>query len=1135
MKETIFKKISGSFGWLNVTQFLGALNDNMFKLLLIIYFIAKYGREGSGSISAMAAFVFVLPFLLFSAWAGVLADRLSKRSIIVKTKVAELVTMSFGLISFYLQWDAGLYLVLFLMAAQSAFFGPSKYGIMPELVGKERLSKANGIIQAATFLAIILGTAFAPFLSQISSRNFVFASSICVMISGMGVMSSLGIEKTKAIGSSQKASWFFIRDIWRSLFFIRKDRYLWLAVVASAYFLFLGAFLQINLIPYGVEFLNLSEESAGYLFLFAAFGIGLGSLLAGWLSGRNVELGIVPFGAFGLMVTSFLLGGADHHLHTIRFIIFLSGLSAGLFIVPLQAWIQFRSPEEKRGEILAASGFLSWVGVLMAAALIYFFDRILALPPHKGFIIMGILTLILMVSTLYVLLDFFVRFIALLIMRMGYKVDIVGLEHVPLEGPALLVCNHVSYIDALLLNASQQRRIRFMMGRDIYDRKWLKPIFRFLKVIPISFKDSPKQLVASFKNAQRAMDDGYMVCIFAEGAITRTGSLREFKSGFEKIVKNTNYPIIPVYIGGAWGSIFSYYHGRPLAQWPTSLRYPISVHFGDPLPSTTAAADVRQAVMELSCDYFDTKKKTRKSLGEEFVHTARKNWSRLAITDITRKLSYGKTLVSAMALSYLLKKKVGDHDKVGILLPPSVGGVISNLAVSLMGKIIVNLNYTMSEKTMQECIQQCNLTSIISSKRFIDKMDVFASLPGLVFIEDIVREISLKDKWLAYLKSRLYPRRWLAGCCGFSPDDTATIIFSSGSTGQPKGVMLSHHNIISNIESSRAMIHPSPRDQICGVLPFFHSFGFTVTLWLPLLSGFSAVYHMNPLEGSTIAGLIKKNKSTLLFATPTFLLAYLRKAKKEDFASLRFVITGAEKLKKRLADAFYEKFEVRPLEGYGTTECSPVVSLNIPSVRSKRVTQVDHKEGSVGAPVTGVAVKIVHPNSGDLLTSGEEGLMLVKGPNVMRGYLNRPEETDEVLKDGWYNTGDIAHVDKDGFITITDRLSRFSKIGGEMIPHIAIEDVFHNALKSEEPYLAVTAIPDEKKGEKIVVLHTEKAGSSEELASIIDKSDLPNLWKPAHDAYHQIDELPILGSGKMDYQHLKKVALKEFQEISQCS
>jgi acyl-[acyl-carrier-protein]-phospholipid O-acyltransferase/long-chain-fatty-acid--[acyl-carrier-protein] ligase len=529
--------------------------------------------------------------------------------------------------------------------------------------------------------------------------------------------------------------------------------------------------------------------------------------------------------------------------------------------------------------------------------------------------------------------------------------------------------------------------------------------------------------------------------------------------------------------------------------------------------------------MELSCDYFNVKKRGRRSLAEAFIISARKNWKKHAMSDTTGKdLSYGEVLTAAVALSQVMGKEIGNDVRIGLLLPPSAGGALANLALSLRGKTAVNLNYTGSIESVRSAVRQSSIKTIITSRAFMDKMGSLSKLQGIVFLEDLREKIESLTKMHAWLQARMFPLRLFRPGSAPGADDIASIIFSSGSTGEPKGVMLPHHNILSNVESVRMVLRPDPKDNICSALPFFHSLGYTGTLWLPLLSGFSVAYHVNPMDGATIAKMVRQKRSTLLLAAPTFLLTYIRRARPEDFSSLRLVITGAEKLKEIIADSFQEKFGIRPLEGYGVTEMSPVISLNLPDLEIDQGHHIGAKNGSVGRPVPGVAVKIINQDTGDVLPHGEQGLIMAKGPNVMQGYLNRPELTAEVVHDGWYATGDIGQMDHDGFLVITDRLARFSKIGGEMIPHRGIEDEFHKHLNKAEEVLVVTAVPDDKRGERLVVLFTGEAGSRESLQKIMTESPLPNLWKPAGDSYIEISEIPLMGSGKRDLKKVRQIA-----------
>jgi acyl-[acyl-carrier-protein]-phospholipid O-acyltransferase/long-chain-fatty-acid--[acyl-carrier-protein] ligase len=1119
-------RLSADFLRLNVSQFTGALNDNIFKLLGILYLIHLHGRESADRLTALGSLFFTLPFLVLSALAGVMADRMSKRDVLIICKILEVIAMVGAVAAFLFKSEYTLYAMLFLMGTTSALFSPSKYGIVPEMVRREQLPRANSLLVMATFLAIVTGTALAPLLSSVTDSNYALAQVACILIAVGGLIVTIRIARTPPAGSDSKVSVLFVRDIWRTLWFIRKDRYLLQAVLASAYFTLLGAYMQMNLLPYGIHRLGLTEQQSGYLFFVVSLGIGLGAFASGRLSGRNIEFGIAPLGALILAASAASLkwtsslGGALPG-------VFLAGIGAGLFIVPIDSFIQAQAPEKQRGEILAASSFLSWVGVLLASGLV-FLTIYLKWSAATGFLMMGALTLVLVIVTLKVLPDFLLRFALLVVMRVAYRIRILGAANVPLEGPAVLVCNHVSHLDALLLVATQQRRIRFLMSRAVYEQwRWLKPVFDLMGCIPIDPAGSPKQLAQSLAAARAALADGFLVCVFAEGRLTRTGNIREFHRGVEFLVREKDYPIIPVYIGGAWGAITRYYRSHRRHHSPRMLRYPVSVLFGPALPPGANANDARLAVMELSCDYYQDRKPLRRPLGEMLAASARANWNQLAVTDTTgKRFTYGRLLTGAVAMAAKLDALAPGEESLGILLPPSAGGVLVNLAATLSGRTAVNLNFTASADAFRSALRQSGLKTLVTSRAFLDKIGPLPLPPDLVYVEDLVPKITTGDKIRAALKARLLPPRLLARIPGFEPDRVAAVLFSSGSTGDPKGIMLSHHNILSNIESLRAVFHSKPSDNVCACLPLFHSLGYTGTIWFPLLSGFSAAYHPNPLDAGAIARVVRENKSSLLFATPTFLQLYLRKATREDFASLEFVIAGAEKLKPRLAAAFEERFGIRPLEGYGTTELSPVAALSLPHAGEDGAAQKGWKEGSVGLPLPGVAMKVVDPDTGRTLPVNEPGLLLVKGPNVMLGYLGRPDLTADAIRDGWYRTGDVARIDSEGFVVITDRLSRFSKIAGEMVPHLAVEEELHRVLGASVQVLAVTTAPDEKKGEKLVLLYTDEAGGADAVAKAVDAADLPNLWKPAKDACFRLEALPVLGTGKLDLKTLKETGAR---------
>jgi acyl-[acyl-carrier-protein]-phospholipid O-acyltransferase/long-chain-fatty-acid--[acyl-carrier-protein] ligase len=433
---------------------------------------------------------------------------------------------------------------------------------------------------------------------------------------------------------------------------------------------------------------------------------------------------------------------------------------------------------------------------------------------------------------------------------------------------------------------------------------------------------------------------------------------------------------------------------------------------------------------------------------------------------------------------------------------------------------------------VQSAVRQCGIRHVLTSRLFTDKVQLDAG-PGVevVYLDDYRARITRWERTRAYLSVLLLPgfvqERWVLGLGGHTAGDLATVIFSSGSTGEPKGVMLTHGNIAANAESMIQAIDPGPRDRLLGILPFFHSFGYTVTLWVPLQVGASVVYHANPLQAREIGELCRRWRCTIFLTTPTFLRSYLKRCDPGDFASLRLLMCGAEKLPQPLAEEFRAKFGILPLEGYGCTELSPVVAANVPDWQQGAVRQVGHKPGTIGLPLPGVAARIADRATLEPLPPGREGLLLVYGANVMKGYLGREDLTRCKLADGWYLTGDLARIDEDGFLTITGREERFAKVGGEMVPLERVEEELHHILNTNERTVVVTAIPDERKGERLVVLHLPLNGTDpQHLWQQLSRRGLPNLYLPSQRDFYQVPELPVLGTGKLDLKKCKETAME---------
>jgi acyl-[acyl-carrier-protein]-phospholipid O-acyltransferase/long-chain-fatty-acid--[acyl-carrier-protein] ligase len=1108
------------------TQFLGAFNDNFYKIIVTLVALDVPLDAGGGEqYIPLIGGLFILPFLFFSGYAGYLADVHSKRTLLVSVKVFEIFAMTLGLLAFFTDRMEPMLAVVFLMGLHSTFFSPAKYGILPEMLPEKDLSRGNGLLEMSTFTAIILGTSLGGVIYEGWKDRLAWIGLVLIAIAALGTLTSLGITRVPPSGAAKKFGVNPIAEIWDGTKTLYADQRLWLTVMGISYFWFLGALLQMLLPLLGKEILHLGEARIGLLWTFAAIGIGAGSLAAGRLSGDKVELGLVPLGSIGMGLFSVLLFFSEPSFNRSACVLVLLGFSGGFFAVPLNALLQQRSGRESKGQLIATNNVFNTLGALIASAMLWTLADLLGIPADRVILIVGVLTVAATGYAIYLLPDFFVRFTVWLLTHSLYRIRVVGEENIPLRGPALLVSNHVSFVDALLIGASVQRFIRFMLHRDFYQLHWLSGLFRLMNVIPVSAKR--RDIIEALRRARKELQDGHVVCIFAEGAISRTGHVMPFKRGFEKIVEGLDVPIIPLHLDQLWGSIFSFKNGRFFWKRPNRFPYPVTVSFGKALPAATDTQMLRQSVMELESHAARFRKSAGDLLHGKFIRTAKRRPFDFAIADTTGvELSFGKVLVGSMLFSRWVRKHCAGERMVGVLLPASVGGVLANVAILLAGKVPVNLNFTAGREAMTLAVRQCGIKTLLTSRLFVSKLEL-ELLPGMTFVEEIRKDFTRSEKLFTALSAFLLPSRWLERrfTSKQNPAELATVIFSSGSTGTPKGVMLSHRNVIANIESIGQVINFTPNDRMLGVLPLFHSFGFTATMWLPLISGFGAVYHPNPMDAKTIGEVAEKYRATLLISTPTFFTAYIRRCSPKQFATLRYAIAGAEKLRSQIAKAFKDKFGLDLLEGYGCTELAPVVSVNLPDVVDGTERQISNKPGSVGRPIPGVAVKIIDVESERPLPCGQEGLLLVKGENCMMGYLGQPELTAEVMRDGWYITGDMASLDEDGFIHITDRISRFSKIGGEMVPHMKIEEVINEILGSAAS--AVTAIPDEQRGEKLIAFYTENGITRDQLWEKLNQSELPKLWIPKRDDIHQIPSIPLLGSGKVDLKTVRGLALKE--------
>jgi acyl-[acyl-carrier-protein]-phospholipid O-acyltransferase / long-chain-fatty-acid--[acyl-carrier-protein] ligase len=1143
-----------SLGFISLlfTQLLTAISDHSFRWFAVgiakDFAVAGHEHEHNANMMALGVVAFALPCLLFAAPAGYLADRFSKRWVIVGCKLAEIGILAIGLAG--VAWGNLnlVFLALALLGTHTTLFAPAKYGAIPEILAAKHLSKANGAFQLVTVVAMVIGTVLGSYLADVAGHRgaehlqipFVTFGGIAIL----GVLISCGVGWLPTGDVTRQVPWNIVKQTWSDLHDLWSYRPLFRVALGIMFFYAVGSLAQMNIDHLATQAGVTTESAKSPLLVALILGVSIGAIVAGLASGERVELGILPIGSAGVAISSLMLftinGDVFSQTHVQNFALWWAcfcllslGVSAGFFLVPLESYMQHHSEPSKRGSLLAASNFLSCVGTLITTGLFVVLAKYEVLP-RTIFLIAGIATIPVFIYIVWLIPQALIRFIVWLACHTVYRVSVTGREHLPERGGAVITPNHVSWLDPVLLLITSSRPVRFVAWSGNFENRlmlWLADLFG---VILVNAR-KPKMIVAALKTAREAVLNGELVCIFPEGGISRTGQMLAFKTGLMRILDGTNAPVIPAYLDGLWGSIFSFERGKFFWKWPKKLPYPVAIHFGPQVEQSNDLNAIQQSVAQLGTTAVKERIGRLMLLPSAFLRTCKLRLRKSKIADsVGTDMTGGELLTRTLILRRMLRRHVlqANEKCVGLLLPPSAGAYVANMALSLDKRITVNLNYTVKADVMNFCIQEAGIKHVITSRKFMDKLELTGLQAELIYLEDFKDKVTLSDKIIGASMAYVMPSSLVEAILGLKAiqaSDTASIIFTSGSTGTPKGVMVSHGNLLFNVEAIDQVVQLRPTDVILGVLPFFHVFGYTVSLWGVAGLNIKGAYHFSPLDAKVIGNLCEKHAGTLLIATPTFLRGYVRRCDAAQFKTLDVVVTGAEKLPPDVRDAFKEKFNVEPVEGFGATETTPLVSVNVPPSRKREAWHTEIKPGTVGTAVSGVTVRVVSTETGAILPTGEAGMLQVKGPNIMQGYLNRPDLTAEVIKDGWYITGDIAKIDEDGFITITGRQSRFSKIGGEMVPHIQIEEMINQVIgaSDDEMKAAITAVPDERKGERIVVLHTAIEKTPDEICKALTAAGLPNLFIPGTDSFFLVDCIPVLGTGKLDLKALKTAAFEK--------
>ena len=1148
-------RITGARPYL-IAIFLNAFVDLGHKIVIQNTIFKSYDGEAQVVLTALVNGLILLPFILLFSPAGHVADSYPKVRVL-RTSAWAAVVVSLGITAAYYQgWFWLAFSMTLLLAIQSAFYSPAKYGLVKGLFGKPRLAEANGLIQAVTIGAILAGTvAFtALFETWVSPedqtpaqllRQIAPLGWLLVLNSAIQVVALYRLPLDASNRSETPLTWQrYIKGaaLKDNLRIIARQPVIRLSIIGLATFWSVGQVLLAAFPAYAKDALSIDNTLVLQGILAASgIGIALGSLFASKFSHNRIETGLIPVGAIGVAVGLWCLPLLTTPVGQALNFVFI-GIMGGLFIVPLNALIQFHAADNELGTVLAANNWIQNIAMLGFLVLTALF----ALAGVNSHYLLLLIATVAMVGGGYTIVKLpqsLVRFLLSFLLTRRYRVDVHGLQNLPAQGGVLLLGNHISWVDWAMVQIASPRPVRFVMLRSVYQRWYLRWFFKALGCIPIERGSGAEKALAGVAEQLNA---GEVVCLFPEGAISRTGQLGEFRRGYERAcdMANPDVKIVPFYLRGLWGSQFSRSSSKLKELRNAPLHRSVVVAFGKPLPKDTPADVLKRRIFEQATRSWQRAMGELPSLPNAWIQSVKRRPSDLALADtLGRPLSASQALTASLLMAKRLRK-LNPGQNVGLLLPTSSAGVIANMATLLAGKTVVNLNYTADHEALTSALSQAEIATVFTSQRFVKKLeqrglDVSQLLreKQVVLLEDLQATIGRGERLSTWLAVRILPT-WLLQRCfchGHDADATAAILFSSGSEGEPKGVMLSHRNLMANIKQTSDVLNTQSNDVVMGSLPLFHAFGLTVTQLLPLIEGLPLVCHADPTDAPGIAGAIAKHKATIMFGTSSFLRLFVRSSKVHPLMleSLRVVVAGAEKLDENVRSSFALKFHKPIYEGYGATEIAPVASVNLPDAMGVHYQQVQRgsKAGTVGMPLPGTSFKIVDPDSFEELPTGEAGMILISGPQIMQGYLNAPNRTAKALHviDGhrWYITGDKGFIDEDGFLTLIDRYARFAKIGGEMISLSAVEAAVKAALEDTDTSLMAVNIPDSRKGERIVLL-SETALDAKTVKATMLANGTPPMMIPSH--WFTVETIPHLGSGKADFAGAKRLAQALIEE-----
>jgi acyl-[acyl-carrier-protein]-phospholipid O-acyltransferase/long-chain-fatty-acid--[acyl-carrier-protein] ligase len=1114
-----------------ITQFLGAFNDNVYKnalVILITYVVAEKAGLNSQIMVTAAAGIFILPFFLFSATAGQLADKYEKAFLVRIIKLVEILLMIGATIGFYMESVWVLMTILFLMGTQSTFFGPIKYGILPEKIAEDELIGGNGLIEAGTFISILIGTLVGGLLI-LAENGVLLISGMVILIAILGWVSSFYIPKGEPASPKLKVDYNFLRETWEIVSHAKQNREIFLSILGISWFWLVGATFLAQFPTYSKEIIGGNEQLVTLFLSIFTIGVGMGSLLCNQLLKGEVEATFVPLAIIGVTVFTIDLYFASQYMFTngsgeligaVAFLshisswrvlgdMFMISVSSGVYIVPLYAIIQARSEPNYRSRIIASNNILNALFMVVSAVGTVVMLTV-GFNVNQVFLTIAILNAAVAVYACQLLPAALLKSILYWVFNACYKVEVKGMGNFKAiqDEKIIIVANHLSYLDAALLATYFPSKLTFAINTKVAQHWLIRPFLKLIEAFPLD----PTNPMAA-KSLIETIKDKTHVVIFPEGRITVTGALMKVYEGSGMIADKSGAHILPVRIDGAQYTPFSRLKGNIRTRWFPKITLTVLESKKFNIPEDIKGRSRRRmagsqlydlmALMMFQASHY-RQPLFQSLLDARAVHGA----NRVIAEDIQRDpLTYGGLVTKCFVLGKPISKITQPDEYVGVLLPNMVSTLVTFFALQAYGRVPAMLNFSFGKRNILSACETACIKTVFTSRKFVETANLKETAQAieeagvrLIYLEDFAKKINLLDKATGFLAG-VFPQAYYAKVCrNKNPDSPAFVLFTSGSEGTPKGVVLSHANILSNLHQTGARIDFGPNDVIFNALPVFHSFGLTGGTLLPILSGAKVFFYPSPLHYRVIPELSYDVSATIMFGTDTFLSGYARYGHPYDFYSLRYVFAGAEKLKEETRKLWAEKFGVRIFEGYGATETSPILAVNTP---------MQNKPGTVGRLVPGIQHKLE-----EVPGINEGGRLNVSGPNIMLGYLFATAPGELVPpEEGWYDTGDIVDIDDEGFITIKGRAKRFAKVGGEMISLTAVED-FLSKLWPDHAH-AIIAIPDEKKGEQLILVTENKEAQRQEITEYVRKQGLSELGLPKKIIY--VDKVPLLGTGKIDY------------------